>query len=70
MAEDKRSEDPALVGFYKAMKRTNVEKITDEILAGCLKILETRRILMLAVVMIMPKIDRGGRVMWSLENQP
>jgi hypothetical protein len=33
MAEDKRSEDLALAGFYKAMKRTNVEKITDEILA-------------------------------------
>ena len=34
MVEDKRSEDPALAGFYKAMERTNVEKITDEILAG------------------------------------
>jgi hypothetical protein len=26
MAEDKRSEDPTLVGFYEAMERTNVEK--------------------------------------------
>jgi hypothetical protein len=34
MAEDKRSEDPALAGFYDAMERTNVEKITDEILVG------------------------------------
>jgi hypothetical protein len=34
MAEDKRSEDPALAGFYEAMERTNVEKITDGILAG------------------------------------
>jgi hypothetical protein len=34
MAEDKRSEDPALAGFYEAMERTNVEKITDEILVG------------------------------------
>jgi hypothetical protein len=33
MAEDKRSEDPALAGFYEAIERTNVEKITDEILA-------------------------------------
>jgi hypothetical protein len=33
MTEDKRSEDPALVGFYEAMERTNVEKITDGILA-------------------------------------
>jgi hypothetical protein len=34
MAEDKRSEDPALVGFYEAMERANVEKITVEILTG------------------------------------
>jgi hypothetical protein len=38
MAEEKKSVDPALVGFYEAMERTNVEKITDEMLArlsGC-----------------------------------
>jgi uncharacterized protein YpuA (DUF1002 family) len=40
MAEDKRSGDPALAGFYKAMHKTNVEKITDEILAGLSKDLE------------------------------
>jgi hypothetical protein len=34
MVEDKKSVDPALVGFYEAMERTNVEKITDEMLAG------------------------------------
>jgi hypothetical protein len=34
MAEDKSSEDPTLAGFDEAMERTNVEKITDEILAG------------------------------------
>jgi hypothetical protein len=33
MAKDKRSEDPALAGFYEAMEKSNVEKITDEILA-------------------------------------
>jgi hypothetical protein len=33
MAEDKRSEDTALAGFYEAMEMMNVEKITDEILA-------------------------------------
>jgi hypothetical protein len=26
MAEDKRSEDAALAGFYEAMEKTNVEK--------------------------------------------
>jgi hypothetical protein len=33
MAEDKKSLDTTLVGFYKAMERTNIEKITDEMLA-------------------------------------
>ena len=34
MAEENRSVDPTLAGFYEAMERTNVEKITDEMLAG------------------------------------
>jgi hypothetical protein len=34
MAEEKKSVDPALASFYEAMERTNVEKITDEMLAG------------------------------------
>jgi hypothetical protein len=34
MADDKKSVDPTLAGFYEAMERTNVEKITNEILAG------------------------------------
>jgi hypothetical protein len=33
MAEDKKSVDPTLAGFYEAMERTNVDKITDEMLA-------------------------------------
>jgi hypothetical protein len=32
MAEDKKSVDPTLAGFYEAMERTNVEKITNEML--------------------------------------
>jgi hypothetical protein len=34
MAEEKKSVDPALAGFYEAMERNNVEKITDEMLVG------------------------------------
>jgi hypothetical protein len=34
MAEDKKNVVPALAGFYEAMERSNVEKITDEMLAG------------------------------------
>jgi hypothetical protein len=34
MVEDKKFVDPTPVGFYEAMERTNVEKITNEMLAG------------------------------------
>jgi hypothetical protein len=34
MAEDKKSVDPTLASFYEAMERTNIEKITNEMLAG------------------------------------
>ena len=34
MAEEKKSADPALAGFYEAMENTNVEKITDEMITG------------------------------------
>jgi hypothetical protein len=38
MAEEKKITDPALAGFYEAMKKTNTEKITNEMLAGLLEI--------------------------------
>jgi hypothetical protein len=34
MAEEKKVVDPALAGFYEAMDKTNIEKITNEMLAG------------------------------------
>jgi hypothetical protein len=34
MAEEKKITDPAMSGFYKAMEKTNIENITNEILAG------------------------------------
>jgi hypothetical protein len=34
MTEDKKTVDPTPAGFYEAMKRTNVEKITNEMIAG------------------------------------
>ena len=33
MGDEKKVVDPALAGFYEAMEKTNVEKITNEILA-------------------------------------
>jgi hypothetical protein len=34
MAEDKKTVDPTPAGFYEAMEMSNVEKITNEMLAG------------------------------------
>jgi hypothetical protein len=34
MTEEKKIIDPVLVGFYKAMEKTNIEKITNEMLVG------------------------------------
>jgi hypothetical protein len=34
MAEEKKIIDPTLAGFYEAMEKTNMEKITNEMLAG------------------------------------
>jgi hypothetical protein len=34
MAEDKKIVDPITAGFYEAMEKTNVEKITNKMLAG------------------------------------
>jgi hypothetical protein len=37
MVEEKKIADPALAGFHKAMEKTNMEKITNERLAGLSK---------------------------------
>jgi hypothetical protein len=34
MSEEKKVVDPALAGFYEAMEKTNIEKITNEIMAN------------------------------------
>jgi hypothetical protein len=67
MVEDKRSEDPALAGFYEAMEWTNVEKITDEILASLSSDLSFSEDFYTEKTM-MPKIVHGGQVMLCSEN--
>jgi hypothetical protein len=37
MADEKKVVDPALVGFYVAMEKTNAEKIVNEMLAAISK---------------------------------
>jgi hypothetical protein len=34
MVEEKKVVDPTLAGFYEAMEKTNIKKITNEMLAG------------------------------------
>ena len=34
MVEEKKITDPALADFYKAMEKTNTEKITNEMMVG------------------------------------
>jgi hypothetical protein len=37
MADEKKVADPALASFYEAIEKTNIEKITNEILADLSK---------------------------------
>ena len=37
MAEENKITDPALAGFYEVMEKTNMKKITNEMLAGLSK---------------------------------
>jgi hypothetical protein len=66
MAEGKKSEDLALAGFYEAMEKSNAAKIADEILGGLLTL--TMKVLTLTMVLTIPKIGRGGRVMLTSRN--
>jgi hypothetical protein len=46
MAEEKKIIDPALSGFYEAMKKTNIEKSPMRCWLGCLRIPATARVSM------------------------
>jgi F420-0:gamma-glutamyl ligase-like protein len=59
MAEDKRTVDPTLASFYEAMEMTNVEKITDEMLAGLSRIPAMTIVLIWRVITKMSKIGHG-----------
>jgi hypothetical protein len=67
MAEDKKTVDPTLTGFYEAMERTNVKKSLMKCWLGYLGIPVTAS--MWRVIMKMPKIGPGGQVMLFLGNQ-
>jgi hypothetical protein len=67
MAEDKRSEDPALARFYEDMERTTAEKMTNEILAWLSKDSEDNDDFDV-VVQMTSRIGPGDKAMLSLEN--
>jgi hypothetical protein len=69
MAEDKKSVDLALAGFYEAMERTNINKITDEMQLGYLEIPATMRASMLKVRTKVPNIGCGGQAMLFSGNR-
>lgn len=60
--------DPTTAGFYEAMEKTNIEKITMRCWLGYLGIPATVIALMWRVEMKMPKIGHGGRAMLFLES--
>jgi hypothetical protein len=68
MAEDKKTVDPTLAGFYEAMERTNIEKSLMKCWLGYLGIPETVIVSMWISITKMSKIGHGGRVMLFLEN--
>jgi hypothetical protein len=70
MADEKKVADPALVGFYEAIEKTNIEKIKNEILAICLNILKIVEALIWKVKTKMRKIGPGDQVTLSSENHP
>jgi hypothetical protein len=69
MAEDKKIAVPTITRFYEAMEKTNTEKITIEMLAGCLGIPATVTVLMWRVEMKMSKIGPRGQAMLFLGSQ-
>jgi hypothetical protein len=61
MANEKKVVDPALFGFYKAMERSNTEKIAHETLAGMSKDSTDSGSLMQGVGVKMPIIGPGDQ---------
>jgi hypothetical protein len=61
MPEEKKVVDPALAGFYEAMEKTNTEKITNEMLAGLLKISVIAKVLIWKVEIKMPSYTIFGK---------
>jgi hypothetical protein len=70
MAGEKKVVDPALVGFYEAMEKTNIEKITNEMLVGLSGDSGGSESFDLESGNEEPKIGPGGRVIPSSESHP
>jgi hypothetical protein len=68
--EEKKAVDPFIAGFYESMAKTNTEKITKEIMEGCLKILMTVIVIVWRVEMKILKIGPGDQAIPSSENRP
>jgi hypothetical protein len=77
MSEDKKAvaesklslSEEMNLGFLESIAKTNIEKITREILEGFLKTLVTVTAMMWKVVVKILKIDLGDQARQFLENQ-
>jgi hypothetical protein len=67
MADEKKVVDPALTGFYEAMEKTNIEKITNEMLADLSEDSDDSGSFDTAKML---KIRPGDQVAPSSENHP
>jgi hypothetical protein len=70
MDEEKKIIDPALVGFYEAMEKTNTEKSSMRCWLGYLRTLAIVKTLILRVRMRMSNIGRGDLATLFLGNPP
>jgi hypothetical protein len=70
MSEEKKVVDPALAGFYKAMEKTNTEKITNEILAGLSEDSDDSENFDVESGNKDAEIGPGGQVILSSESHP
>jgi hypothetical protein len=68
MAEDKKTVDPTLAGFTKLWKGPTLKKSIMKCWLGYLGIPVTSIVFIWRVIMKIPKIGHGGRVMLFSEN--
>jgi hypothetical protein len=68
--EQKKAVNPYIAGFLESMAKSNIEKITKEILEGMSEDTGDSDNYDAEIGVKIPKIDRGGQAIQSSESQP